>query len=169
MDEPSQFASLSPSLLARKGAARPAMRPQIQPLRQFREATARQIDEDLGWNDIDGEDAESAERPAGEVVAFNPAAMEHTGEVPDVVRQQENLAARIPETSRPRRPSGTALAMGGRSAFTLRLDLERHLKLRLACTIANRSAQQLVIEALDRLIAELPDVASLAAQLGKRR
>ena len=32
MSEPKPFASLSPSLLARKGAARPAMRPQLMPL-----------------------------------------------------------------------------------------------------------------------------------------
>ena len=32
MSEPRPFASLSPSLLARKGSARPAMRPQLRPL-----------------------------------------------------------------------------------------------------------------------------------------
>jgi hypothetical protein len=60
------------------------------------------------------------------------------------------------------------LADGRRAAFTLRLDAERHLKLRLACTISNRSAQQMVTEALDHLIAELPDVAALAQQLAKK-
>jgi len=32
MNEPKSFASLSPSLLARKGGARPAMRPQLLPM-----------------------------------------------------------------------------------------------------------------------------------------
>jgi hypothetical protein len=61
------------------------------------------------------------------------------------------------------------LADGRNAAFTLRLDAERHLKLRLACTLDNRSAQQIVTEALDRLIADLPEVAALAAEAAKRR
>ncbi len=32
MSEPKTFASLGPSLLARKGGARPAMRPQLLPI-----------------------------------------------------------------------------------------------------------------------------------------
>lgn len=87
MTDPKPLASLSPSLLARKGAARPAMRPQLQPLYHFREATARQIEDDLGWNDMGHEfhapepDGVSAQPEAigpepvetAEVVAINPA------------------------------------------------------------------------------------------------
>ena len=72
-------------------------------------------------------------------------------------------------TSSTAKPRRSALAEGRRAAFTLRRDGERHLKLRLACVTSNRSAQQLVTEALDRLIAELPDVAELAAKVRKRR
>ena len=61
-----------------------------------------------------------------------------------------------------RRP---ATAQGKRAAFTLRLDQERHLMLRLACTVRGRSAQQLVTDALDALLAEMPEIASLAAQV----
>ena len=52
-----------------------------------------------------------------------------------------------------------------RAAFTLRLDAKRHLKLRLASTVRNRSAQQLVTEALDRFLGDIPEIESLAAQL----
>lgn len=200
MNEPKPFASLSPSLLARKGGARPAMRPQIQPMNQFHEATARQID-DLGWNDM-GHDvpapvhvsAPRAPEPVrqADVVALKPSAplasppvpQPKAPIVPEVLRQQAEIAERVVETPAPivapvavskastvkdadtiRR---SALSDGRRAAFTLRLDAERHLKLRLACTIANRSAQQIVTDALDQFIATLPEVAALAAQVKKR-
>ena len=83
-------------------------------------------------------------------------------EVPVVVRQRAAAARRVAATRR------SALAEGRRAAFTLRVDAERHLKLRLACAIRGRSAQQLVTEALDRLLAELPDVNDLAAQVARR-
>jgi len=54
-----------------------------------------------------------------------------------------------------------------RSAFTLRLDPDRHLKLRLACTVRQCSAQQLVTDALDGLLADMPDILKLAAQVGR--
>ena len=47
-----------------------------------------------------------------------------------------------------------AVQSGRRAAFTLRLDADRHLKLRLAATMQGVSAQALVTEALDRLLAE---------------
>ena len=179
------FASLSPGLLARKGAARPAMRTQLQPMRQFHESAAREMD-DLGWNDM-GHDHDPAIPPATPDLAPEPAAPEppvaHVAEVvplkaaaqnetaaepsavvPEVVRQQEDLATRVGKAGR-----RSALSEGRRAAFTLRLDRERHLKLRLACTVSNRSAQQIVTEALDRLIAEQPDVAALVEQIRTSR
>lgn len=164
MTEPKPFASLSPSLLARKGAARPAMRPQLGPLTQ--DAVARQLD-DLGWNDM-GHDVQpapvAAPAPApAEVIAIVPEAPIPAPVVPEVVRQQREVSRRV---AKPRR---SALADGRRAAFTLRVDAERHLKLRLACTVRNRSAQQLVTEALDRLLDELPDISALAAQLAKQQ
>jgi hypothetical protein len=44
----------------------------------------------------------------------------------------------------------------GKAAFTLRLDSERHLKLRLVCAVRHRSAQQIVTEALDMFLAQQP-------------
>jgi len=46
--------------------------------------------------------------------------------------------------------------------FTLRLDPERHLKLRLACAIGGRSAQQLVTDALDQLLSGMPELDAMA-------
>jgi hypothetical protein len=52
-----------------------------------------------------------------------------------------------------------------RAAFTLRLDAKRHLKLRLASTVRNRSAQQLVTEALDRFLRDIPEIELLARNI----
>jgi hypothetical protein len=60
----------------------------------------------------------------------------------------------------------------GKAAFTLRLDPERHLKLRLACAVTRHSAQQLVTGALDEFLNGLPEVQALAervpAEAGRR-
>lgn len=175
MTEPRPFASLSPSLLARKGAARPAMRPQIQPLHQFHEATARQIEDDLGWNDMGHDVSSEAVAPSpslAEVVSIAPVPAPEAAPLPEVVRQQAEVEARMTRQAPAATPAGnrrSALADGRRAAFTLRLDAERHLKLRLASTIASRSAQQLVTDALDQFLASLPGVDSLAEQVRKRR
>lgn len=160
MNEPKSFASLSPTLLARKGGARPAMRPQLGPIGG--DALARQLD-DLGWNDM-GHDAEApAVQHSAEVVSIAPDSLAPVfAPVPEVVRQRNEAARRVSAERR------SALADGRRAAFTLRVDAERHLKLRLACAVRNRSAQQLVTEALDKLLDELPDVADLAAQVARR-
>jgi len=159
MPEPKPFASLSPSLLARKGTARPAMRPQLGPIGA--DALARQID-DLGWNDMGHDDPapDPAPAPSAQVVAILPDA-----DIPEAAAEPEVLLSRKGLASLIRRPRRSALAEGRRAAFTLRLDADRHLKLRLACTLHNRSAQQLVTEALDRLLADLPAVANLADQV----
>ena len=160
MNEPKSFASLSPTLLARKGGARPAMRPQLGPIGG--DALARQLD-DLGWNDM-GHDADvPAAQHSAEVVSITPDSLAPVyAPVPEVVRQRSEAARRVSAERR------SALADGRRAAFTLRVDAERHLKLRLACAVRNRSAQQLVTEALDKLLDELPDVADLAAQVARR-
>jgi len=70
-----------------------------------------------------------------------------------LTRIQAQLEKPADSTPAPRKP---AKMQGKRAAFTLRLDQERHLKLRLACTVRGRSAQQLVTDALDALLAEMP-------------
>ncbi len=171
MNEPKLFASLTPTLLARKGGAKPAMRPQLTPIDHFKDGLARQVEEeheDLGWNDMGHDDDEAA--PSAEIVPILPEAAPVESpvaqKVPAIVRQQEALPERV--AKRPVRARRSALAEGRRAAFTLRVDTDRHLALRLACAVRNRSAQQLVTEALDKLLGELPDVAALAQQVKQR-
>lgn len=121
--------------------------------------------EDLGWNDMgDGE------HPGADIVQLTPMARqpEPATDVPEpVVRRHqqeiaERIAAPVPAATRSRPASAS------RAAFTLRLDAQRHLKLRLATTIKGMSAQALVTEALDALLAELPELDGLAAQVKRR-
>ena len=55
-----------------------------------------------------------------------------------------------------------------RAAFTLRLDEQRHLKLKLASAVTGESAQQIVTEALDRLLADMPEIEALAVQARRK-
>ena len=149
------IASLTPRLLARKGGAKPAMRPQASALAVSHEEFGH---EDLGWNDMgDNEGAEEY----GQVVSIDSAS--RTQQIPEVLRQQRSLGRELRAERR------SALAEGRRAAFTLRLDAARHLQLRLACTVNGRSAQQLMTEALDRLLADQPEIAQLAAQVAQSR
>ena len=154
--DPRPIASLSPRLLARKGGAKPAMRPQASALAVNFDEFAH---DDLGWNDM-GHDHDA--KPRGEVVSID-AAGRMAAQVPAVVRQQRGLPTDLTAER------SSALADGRRAAFTLRVDAERHLQLRLACTVQGRSAQALVTEALDRLLAEQPEIAALAAQVTRNR
>lgn len=159
------LASLSPSLLARKGAARPAMRPQLAI--SYEEQSRFLDQDDLGWNDL-GENAIEASAPV---------------EPPVVVQQLEQLAEKVAPFEKPAQPGEfasmasvkiarnrvkggkvvrSALQEGRKAAFTLRLDSYRHARLRLACTIEDRSAQELVTEALDRFLADFPGLDELA-------
>ena len=221
MGEPKAFASLSSGLLARKGGARPAMRPQ-----GFGGQTGAGL-EDLGWDDMGFEPPKPANLPDrdeehdafGEEVpeqplrhplaaltpvgqsgspvhdqraeladAFNAVEAEgdedydetaelYEGEPPELnVADVVQIPARKPMvvtapavtaptvTVTPRRESKPRAAAGSKAkaAFTLRLDKERHLKLRLACAVTGRSAQQLVTDALDGLLATMPELDGMA-------
>ena len=153
MELTKSFASLTPRLLARKGGARPAMRSQLA---RADDSLASEFgsasDNDLGWNDM-------GESPPADIVKSE----EFAAESAQVVAIRSDVV--VPR----RRQRGSALKNGRRAAFTLRLDAERHLKLRLACTLDERSAQQLVTDALDRLLANMPEIDALADQVGKRR
>ena len=76
--------------------------------------------------------------------------------------QQQELAERLS-----RRADAALQPVGRRAAFTLRLDTDRHLLLRMASTVSGRSAQSLLTEALDRMIDEMPQVRSLAENARK--
>jgi hypothetical protein len=173
MGEPKPMASLSSSLLARKGHAKPAMRP--QGFAGFGMMGGNV--EDLGWNDM-GQDAQ----------AFEPVEAAHQPELPPqplppVLRQREKLVEELAEPAvaapggverrSPRRVADATLAKvsrdarakTGKAAFTLRLDPDRHLRLRLACAVQHCSAQALVTEALDRLLDGYPEVEVLIGRL----
>ena len=206
--EPKPFASLSSGLLARKGAARPAMRPQ-----GFGQVNGNL--EDLGWNDMGFEPPKVAAAPRdethdgfGEEIAEHPRSAHPTGLTPvgsPVHSQQAEIADRlnvdesdeesdetaepyVPEAqpedslpdvapvavhateSAPKRAPRPRAAPGSKAkaAFTLRLDSERHLKLRLACAVGGRSAQQIVTDALDQLLAAMPELDTLATKAKRR-
>ena len=201
MNDPKPLASLGPSLLARKGAAKPAMRPQAPGFAPAGAAAVAQRLEDLGWNDMGEDDA--APNHSAEVLQLTPAPHNPAAEAktdkgspkPKVRTMREELEARLAEAGqdtadtapaiplRKREPAAQEVvtpktagraetaaarrsaALGRRAAFTLRLDAKRHLKLRLASTVRNRSAQQLVTEALDRFLDDIPEIEALAAQV----
>lgn len=147
MTESNAFASLGPMLLARKGTAKPAMRAQLtqndrvaELSDDFDDLAASQSA--LGWNDM-GQDEHVVALP----VADNRAA----------------------SASKPARPRRKATEQGRRAAFTLRLDSERHLKLRLASTMHDCSAQQLVTQALDAFLSQIPELDSIAAHIAGKK
>jgi hypothetical protein len=219
MGEPKAFASLSSGLLARKGAARPAMRPQ-----GFGAQSGAGL-EDLGWNDMGFEPPKAALTPLrdenhdafGEelpdqpgrnpISALTPIAspvhdqqaeiasrfaahdedgedengeyVDETAEPYDPEVEEAEPAEREPAPvvaipqraavpARPRKPRA-APGTKGKSAFTLRLDPGRHLKLRLACAVGGRSAQQLVTDALDRLLSDMPELESMAERAPRKK
>lgn len=240
------FASLSPSLLARKGGAKPAMRPQhggmlgaIGGAPEDNHASSEGSLDDLGWNDMGDADviqltpapvnkqtaaeARDIDEQAGAKLAEfaspqspardqqNVLAQRIESKSPPIMsdaimsdedcsddedfeatnfaetEQQEEafgafaaeeefaveetvvaapVAVRAVTAAKPPRAHRVSAAeQGKRAAFTLRLDPERHLKLRLASTIRGRSAQQIVTDALDALLGDMPDLESLAAQV----
>ncbi|RDC59225.1 hypothetical protein HME9302_00411 [Alteripontixanthobacter maritimus] len=269
----SSFASLSPTLLARKGGAKPAMRPQLAPLSAMNGSgnAAHDMDahdrnealEDLGWNDMGEDEAPTVDQAHLSILTPAPVNPEAEAEArahdreaeaqlarkdsPQVRQQLESLAHRmaanepvakealiqetpvreaptkvepapandlsvepdpgtaapfgriksipvssddrpqestvksasipdietadgpieriVPQRDAPARR--TAFSRGKRAAFTLRLDADRHLKLRLASTLHNRSAQALLTEALDALLGDMPDIDKFASQMTK--
>ncbi|WP_028969918.1 hypothetical protein [Sphingomonas sp. URHD0057] len=209
--EPKPFASLSSGLLARKGAARPAMKPQ-----GFGQMGGGNL-EDLGWNDMGFEAPKPVEASRDATHdAFGDDVVEHprahpTGLTPvgspvhdqqaeiedrfeadeaeedvDETAEQYEVEVSQPEASEPEaaplavvRPISTpamkrapqprsAPGSKGKAAFTLRLDPPRHLKLRLACAVDGRSAQQIVTDALDRLLANMPELDAMAEKAKRK-
>jgi antitoxin (DNA-binding transcriptional repressor) of toxin-antitoxin stability system len=193
MSEAKPIASLSSVLLARKGAARPAMRRQVIG-NGHGVAAAAAGHEDLGWNDmgydVDPDPAAPMDYEHG--FGVNPLAAAVPDVTPEVKAQQNRIAeqlnvqaeeaemfdaeepvaqvvpiaapkavATVAKAKAPRAAAGSK----GKSAFTLRLDGDRHLRLRLACAVSNSSAQMLVTAALDAYIESMPEIGALAAQI----
>lgn len=173
MEPTKSFASLSPTLLARKGGARPAMRPVTQ-IACYGESLAHDINSDLGWDDFGPHADDAADHPETATIiqiSRETAEPQAAPVVPAVVNQRKAAAKRIATVATCVAPKvrRSALEAGRKAAFTLRLDAERHFKLRLACAVDATSAQQLVTVALDRLLDEMPEIATLADQAAKHR
>ncbi len=256
------FASLGPTLLARKGGAKPAMRPQLTPLPEDISGLAALADEqleDLGWNDMgtdgaplpvpapealapntpepvewedadneaecdpdydqdyetgfgadndadnDAGDDEAASGPhpiidpmtsaqvvplglrakprpvanrtvinetAGNEVAANEDACDANHDPrqrrqPLLERTRRAFAEPLSPLGRSRgiRKETASAARGKRAAFTLRLDTDRHLKLRLAATMQGVSAQSLVTQALDAMLQDIEALDTLVERM----
>lgn len=157
MTEPKPLASLSSTLLARKGQAKPAMRP--QGFAGFGMAAASAAHDDLGWNDMGFEQFQQT----AEIVPIHASVEAEAPASAVVHRQQEALVRELAPVAQPRKVIRAAPGSKGKAAFTLRLDPERHLQLRLVCAVQHRSAQQVVIAALDAFLTDQPAVAQLAA------
>ena len=216
MADSKPYASLSSGLLARKGGAKPAMRPQgFNSFNGgFNTGGGGDSLEDLGWDDMGPEDEFHAHAgpigltpaPRGhqpeheahheqheayqdepleqddlpeEVPLAHPAEQARVPQPvispPPVVEQQRALRdsfAKAEVVELPRRRAAPA-NVKPKAAFTLRLDPERHLKLRLASAVTRLSAQQLVTGALDDFLNSLPELQGLAervpAEAGQRR
>ncbi len=182
MGQPKPFASLSSGLLARKGQAKPAMRP--QGFSGFG-AVSEAID-DLGWNDMGHNDSQPGPAPAepamlppvlrerqilsGEMrsPAPEPVPVIMSSPAQPVVRtapEAASTAKPVPVKTTRRASPPVDRAARAKAAFTLRLDGDRHLRLRLASALRGRSAQQLVTEALDIFLKTLPEVEAMASRL----
>jgi hypothetical protein len=106
------------------------------------------------------------------VEAYEPDAEENPAPEPVAAAQAPVLASApvrpaAPAAAPARRRAPRARSAAGtksKAAFTLRLDRDRHLKLRLACAVDGRSAQQLVTDALDQLRQHMPELDSMAAK-----
>jgi hypothetical protein len=115
---------------------------------------------DLGWNDM-GDDAPEGyvDEPAPKVRRADivPIAGDaETSMVPcNVSKHQSQPEVMFNEMATPAKTRNSSSHQGHRVAFTLRLDAERHFKLRLACAFENRSVQKFVTEAIDRWLDEM--------------
>ena len=215
MRDPKPLASLSSSLLARKGGAKPAMRRQgFTNFPDHSSADSNDTHEDLGWNDMGYDVDPDHEAHPVEHIHHNPLA----GAIPNpgaaVRQQQEEIAAKLgtktqqettsdPVETEPKavpvplsisrevqplvdnsavaaaddmderetvkaRPAVKSRTRKAKTAFTLRLDPERHLKLRLATAVKNVSAQQLVTKAVDEYLKSIPELDDLAERVPSR-
>ena len=112
--------------------------------------------------DGDAEYDEADEAAYAPLHADDPFALEDEADAP--AEPAPVLAARPARTPKAAARRASAAA-GRRAAFTLRLDPERHLKLRLAATMRGVSAQALVTDALDAMLAEFEELDVIAARL----
>lgn len=123
-----------------------------------RDAIAPQT-EALNGADVRADDSALAEETLAEETPAEPPA-------------QPLLASKPRSKPKPSVPQATQgkprVAAQNKAAFTLRLDQDRHLKLRLACAVRNVSAQKLVTAALDEMLAGMPELNELTRHVPAR-
>jgi hypothetical protein len=108
---------------------------------------------------VDEDDEESDETAEPYVPEAQPEPLRIVAPVADSAG--EPVRRRVPKVR-------AAPGSKAKAAFTLRLDPQRHLKLRLACAVGGRSAQQIVTDALDQLLAAMPELDTLATKAKRR-
>jgi hypothetical protein len=108
----------------------------------------------VGFDNFDEEPESLADAPTSITVTPEPV-------TPLLLRRGSTDAPRSRARSKP--------GLKEKAAFTLRLDSERHLKLRLACAVRHQSAQQLVTDALDALLGSMPDIDDLASHVPAKK
>ncbi len=148
------FASLGPTLLARKVGAKPAMRPQLAPLPEVGPIDTDSL-EDLGWNDMGEASPGSPSGPGGHAPRKTKTKAKPKPKSSKTTKDSKKSAATKADAKADKR----------RAAFTLRLDSDRHLKLRLAATMHGMSAQALVTDAIDAMFGEIEDLDALANRM----
>ncbi len=116
---------------------------------------------------IVAEPAAEAEAPAKAEPA--PAVAKPTANAEAELAEPLAVAKRssAPVQRRARKPRA-APGSKAKAAFTLRLDPERHLKLRLACAVDGRSAQMLVTQALDEFLSAMPELDAMAVKAKRK-
>lgn len=70
-----------------------------------------------------------------------------------------NAGAQVPT------PEALEVRARDKAAFTLRLDAERHLRLRLASAVRNQSSQAILTQLLDDFLASVPEIGDLAGRV----
>ena len=152
MPEPKPMASLSSGLLARKGDARPAVRRAFIALTSITPLSlaSQKVDprEDVEWNAKTRVSPKPSPAPISLVVKQLQERIANT-----LCTPVHDVAGRPAPRPKPR------------VAFTLRIEPERHLRLRLAKVIGHRSAQQIVTQALDEFLEKQPGLEAMLAEV----
>jgi hypothetical protein len=164
------MASLSAGLLARKGAARPGQKYMAEPgleipenhrvirfggLNDDEDVPAPDVHEPFADNDLSAQHYEAVTEVVAPVVVAPaviaaPVLVSSFVSDPVVATPVAVLPQVVVTQPKQRRAAGSR----SKAAFTLRLDAERHLRLRLLSAHQHRSAQRIILDAVDQLLAE---------------
>jgi len=146
------------------------------------ETPARDADHDAFGEEVD---EHPKAHPTGLTPVHSPVHTQHAEIAGRLGVEEDEIDEEVDETAEPieiepapvailptvpRRAPAPRAAPGSKAkaAFTLRLDPERHLRLRLACAVNARSAQQLVTDALDHLLDDMPELEAMAGKAKRK-